>query len=86
MGMVEDFGKVILINKATIGGGRSDIKTFYTFKNTFCSYEDLIKEVQRLENAQSVQKGTEKWLECTHELSASDENVVVIKFVFPYCG
>lgn len=87
MGMVEDYGKVILLKKEVIKrGGMSDHITDYTFKNTFALYHDLVEEVQRLENAQSSLKGFEEWLECTHDILVTDEDNIVIRFVFPYCG
>lgn len=87
MDMTKDFDKVILLNKEIIKrGSTSDDITDYSFKNTLCSIENLVKEVQRLSNALSVQKGTEKWLECTHEVRVIDEDKIVIRFVFPYCG
>lgn len=87
MGLVEDFGKAILLNKEVIKrGSRSDIITDYTFKNNFPLFEDVIKEIQFLEHAQSVLKGTEKWLECTHQLISADEKKIVVRFVFPYSG
>lgn len=86
MGMVEDYGKVILLKKEVIqNGSMKDHITDYTFKNTFCLYEDLITEVQKLERARSVKKGLETWLECTHEVTMLDEDKIRVRFVFPYC-
>lgn len=87
MDIAQEFGKAILLNKEVIKrGSKSDIVTDYTFKNNFPLFEDLIKEIQFLEHARSVLKGTEKWLECTHQLISTDEKEIVVRFVFPYCG
>ncbi len=82
-----DFGKIELIEKKIISNGSmKDIVTDYIFKNNFPLYEELIKEVQRLERALSIEKGTEKWLECTHEMKECTKDTITIRFREPYCG
>ena len=82
-------GEIKLLRKEIISNGIGTMKDHivdYVFANTFVDYEDLIKEVQRLAGYKSVEKGTEEWLECTHELIRVTEDEVVIRFIQPYCG
>ena len=81
-------GEIKLLRKEIISNGigtRKDHIVDYVFANTFVDYEDLVKEVQRLAGYKSVEKGTEEWLECTHELVNITADEVVIRFIKPYC-
>lgn len=81
-------GEIKLLRKEIISNGIGTMKDHvvdYVFANTFVDYEDLVKEVQRLAGYKSVQKGTEKWLECTHELIKVTKDEIVIRFTIPYC-
>ncbi len=81
-------GEIKLLRKKVISNGIGTMKDHvvdYVFANTFVDYEDLVKEVQRLAGYKSVEKGTEEWLECTHELVNITADEVVIRFIKPYC-
>ncbi len=82
-------GEIKLLRKEIISNGIGTMKDHvvdYIFENTFPDYNELVKEVQRLAGYKSVEKGTEEWLECTHELIRVTEDEVVIRFTEPYCG
>lgn len=80
-------GKVKLLRKEVIQNGIGTMKDHvvdYIFANT-CSYDELVKAVQKLSGYKTVEKGQEEWLECTHELIRVTEDEVVIRFTKPYC-
>lgn len=82
-----NFGKVKLLRKEVIQNGIGTMKDHvvdYIFANT-CSYDELVKAVQKLSGYKTVEKGQEEWLECTHELIRVTEDEVVIRFTKPYC-
>lgn len=86
--MSVELGKVKLLDVKIVQNGIGTMKDHiidYIFANTFVDYEDLIKEAQRLAGYKSVEKGTEKWLECTHELIKVTKDEIVIRFIIPYC-
>ena len=80
-------GKVKLLRKEVVSNGIGTMKDHvvdYIFTNT-CSYDELVKAVQKLSGYKTVEKGQEEWLECTHELIRVTEDEVVIRFTKPYC-
>ena len=82
-------GEVKLIETKVVQNGRGTTKDHvvdYVFENNFPDYEDLVQAVQKAAGYKSVEKGTEEWLECTHEMVEVTSDTVTMRFTKPYCG
>ena len=82
-------GEVKLIETKVVQNGNGTMKDHvvdYIFQNNIPQYEDLVGELQRLAGYETVQKGTEEWLECTHEMVEVTSDTVTMRFTKPYCG
>ena len=81
--------EIKLIETKVVQNGNGTMKDHvvdYIFQNNFPQYEDLVGELQRLAGYETVQKGKEEWLECTHELVEVTANTVTMRFTKPYAG
>lgn len=67
-------------------GNKKDHVTEYIFENDFPQYEEIVKELQKITGYETVEKGKETWLECTHEMVEVAGNTITMRFVKPYCG
>lgn len=67
-------------------GSRKDTVIDYVFENNFPSYQNILEELKEITGYESVEKGTEQWLECTHQMTKVTATTVTMRFIKPYCG
>ena len=82
-------GDIKLVETTVVQNGigtRKDHIIDYVFLNTFPDYEELVQAVQELAGYETVEKGKEEWLECTHEMIKVTSDTVTMRFTKPYSG
>lgn len=82
-------GEIKLLDRKVIqegSGTRKDHIEEFTFLNTFPLYRELVQAVQELTGYETVEKGAEEWLECTHEMIEVTADTVTMRFTKPYAG
>lgn len=82
-------GEIKLLETIVVQNGigtRKDHIVDYVFLHTFPLYEELVQAVQDIAGYKTVEKGTEEWLECTHEMVKVDADTVTMRFTKPYAG
>ena len=67
-------------------GNMKDHITDYIFENSFPLYSEVVEILQAITGYETVEKGKETWLECTHEMIEVTGNTITMRFVKPYCG